>query len=172
MATENDPVSKAIADAVVTIVEAVAGGAAGAAGQVTQGSQASVGGTAAEAGMSTQGASSDVSAKVDVSAPEVIESLNVQGLKDAAIANKMLTDAYGARLATNNKLYDVTATALGLATLGATHHNTLQMQMASDHRDQNHDRQINVNETDAYSVLGLATLVERLRNPTPPEPTA
>ena len=111
----------------------------------------------------------NVQAKVDVSAAEVIESLNVQALKDAAIANKMLTDAYGARLASNSKLYDVTASALGLATLGATHNMTLQQQMASDHRDQNHDRQINVNETDAYSVLGIATLVERLRNPTPVE---
>ena len=117
--------------------------------------------------MSTQGVSGEVNNKIDVSAPEVIESLNVQALKDAAMANKMLVDAYGARTASNSKLYDVTATALGLATLGCTHNMTLQQQMASDHRDQNHDRQINVNETDAYAVLGLGVMAERLRNPTP-----
>ena len=111
--------------------------------------------------------SGEVNNKIDVSAPEVIESVNLHIVKDLAVANKMLVDSYGSRTASNSKLYDITATALGLATLGATHNMTLQQQMASDHRDQNHDRQINVNETDAYSVLGIATLVERLRNPTP-----
>ena len=161
------PIEKALTDAIVKVIGAVASGAGAGAVQGTAGAQGSSGGAATEAGLSTQGVSGEVNNKIDVSAPEVIESLNVQALKDAAIANKMMVDAYGARTASNSKLYDVTATALGLATLGATHNMTLQQQMASDHRDQNHDRQINVNETDAYSVLGIATMVERLRNPTP-----
>ena len=163
------PIEQALTEAIVKVIGAVAAGAGAGATQGTAGAQGTVGGAGSEAGLSSQGVSSDVQAKVDVSAAEVIESLNVQALKDAAIANKMLVDAYGARTASNSKLYDVTATALGLATLGATHNMTLQQQMAADHRDQNHDRQINVNETDAYSVLGLATMVERLRNPTPAE---
>lgn len=163
------PIEQALTDAIVKVIGAVAAGAGAGAVQGTAGAQGTAGGAAAEAGLSSQGVSGEVNNKIDVSAPEVIESLNVQALKDAAIANKMMVDAYGARTASNSKLYDVTATALGLATLGATHNMTLQQQMATDHRDQNHDRQINVNETDAYSVLGIATMVERLRNPTPAE---
>ena len=160
-------IEQALTDAIVKVIGAVAAGAGAGAVQGTAGAQGTAGGAAAEAGLSTQGVSGEVNNKIDVSAPEVIESLNVQALKDAAMANKMLVDAYGARTASNSKLYDVTATALGLATLGCTHNMTLQQQMASDHRDQNHDRQINVNETDAYAVLGLGVMAERLRNPTP-----
>jgi len=165
------PIERAMTEAIEKVIGAVAAGAASAA-QVTQstgGAQGTAGGASGQAGLSSQGVSSDVQAKVDVSAAEVIESLNVQGLKDAAIANKMLADAYGSRLASNSKLYDVTATALGLATLGATHNMTLQQQMASDHRDQNHDRQININETDIAAAATLARLIERLNNPTPPQ---
>ena len=161
------PIEQALTDAIVQVIGAVAAGAGAGAVQSTAGAQGTAGGAAAEAGLSTQAVSGEVNNKIDVSAPEVIESLNVQALKDAAICNKMLVDAYGARTASNSKLYDVTATALGLATLGTTHNMTLQQQMASDHRDQNHDRQINVNETDAYSVLSIAAMAERLRNPTP-----
>ena len=93
--------------------------------------------------------------------------MNLHIVKDLAVANKALVDSQGARFASNAKLYDVTATALGLATLGCTHNMTLQQQMASDHRDQNHDRQININETDAYAVAAIASLIERIRNPTP-----
>ena len=106
---------------------------------------------------------------MDTSAPEVIEALNVHSLKDTAIANKMLVDSYGARIASNNKLYDTTATAISLATLGCTHNMTLQQQMASDHRDQNHDRQINVNETDAAAVLLLGRIASAMVNPIPPK---
>jgi hypothetical protein len=45
--------------------------------------------------------------------------------------------------------------------------NATNKQMMMDHRDQNHDRQININETDAYAVLSIAAAYERLRNPTP-----
>lgn len=146
-----DTLSIAMTRAIETVIGAVAAGAASAAQatQSTAGAQAGTGGTTTQAGLSAQGATSDVSAKVDVSAAEVIESLNVHALKDAALVNKCLVG----QAQSNAKLYDVTATALGLATLGATHNMTLQQQMASDHRDQNHDRQINVNETDLYATI-------------------
>lgn len=163
------PIEEALTDAIVKVIGAVAAGAGAGAVQGTAGAQGTAGGAASEAGLSTQGVSGEVNNKIDVSAPEVIESVNLHIVKDLAVANKALVDAQGSRFASNSKLYDVTATALGLATLGATHNMTLQQQMATDHRDQNHDRQINVNETDAYSVLGIAAMVERLRNPTPAE---
>jgi hypothetical protein len=162
-----NPIEKAMSDAIMKVIGAVADGAAAGAVQATAGAQGTVGGAAGEAGLSTQGVSGEINNKIDVSAPEVIESVNLHIVKDLPVANKMLVDSYGARLGSNNKLYDVTAVALGLATLGTTHNMTLQQQMASDHRDQNHDRQINVNETDAYSVLSIAAMAERLRNPTP-----
>jgi len=164
-----NPIEKAMTDAIMKVIGAVADGAASGAVQATAGAQGTVGGAAAEAGLSSQGVSSEVNNKIDVSAPEVIESVNLHIVKDLAIANKILVDSYGARVGSNNKLYDATATAIALATLGTTHNMTLQQQMASDHRDQNHDRQINVNETDALSVLNLAVIAERLRNPTPVE---
>ena len=164
-----NPIEKAMTEAIETVIGAVAAGAASAAqaAQSTAGAQGTVGGAAGEAGLSTQGVTGEVNNKFDVSAPEVIESFNVHALKDLNITNKSVVNEFAARGSTNSKLYDITATALGLATLGVTHNMTLQQQMASDHRDQNHDRQININETDAYSVLGIATMVERLRNPTP-----
>lgn len=161
------PIEQALTDAIVKVIGAVASGAGAGAAQSTVGSQATAGGAATEAGQSSQATESSAQHKVDVSAPEVIESVNLHIVKDLAVANKALVDAQGSRSASNSKLYDVTATALGLATLGATHNMTLQQQMASDHRDQNHDRQINVNETDAYAVAAIGSLIERLRNPTP-----
>jgi hypothetical protein len=164
-----NPIEQAMSDAIMKVIGAVADGAAAGAVQATAGAEGAVGGAASEVGLSSQGVSSDVQAKVDVSAAEVIESVNLHVVKDLAIANKMTIDSYGARIASNNKLYDATAAAIALSTLGTTHNMTLQQQMASDHRDQNHDRQINVNETDAYSVLSIAAMAERLRNPTPEE---
>ena len=162
------PIEKALTDAIVKVIGAVASGAGAGAVQGTAGVQATAGGAATEAGQSSQATESSAQHKVDVSAPEVIESVNLHIVKDLAVANKALVDAQGARFASNTKLYDVTATALGLATLGATHNMTLQQQMASDHRDQNHDRQINLNETDVAAAATLARLIERLNNPTPP----
>jgi hypothetical protein len=163
------PIEKAMTDAIEKVIGAVAAGAASATevAQTTGGAQGTAGGTAVDAGQSSQTTQTGAAHKNDVSAPEVIESFNVHALKDLGIANKALVAQYIAETASNSKLYDITATALGLATLGATHNMTLQQQMASDHRDQNHDRQINVNETDAYSVLAIASAYERLRNPTP-----
>ena len=158
-----DPVSDAIADAVVAIVSAVGTAAGSAVGQSTAGAQGTVGGAATEAGQSSQSTVSSAQHKNDVSVPEAMESMNLHALKDVNLVNKALVG----QAQSNAKLYDITATALGLAVLTATHHNGLQQQMASDHRDQNHDRQININETDAYSTLAIAAAYERLRNPTP-----
>lgn len=166
---EVNPIEEAMTQAIMKVIGAVADGAASGAVQATAGAQSTVGGAAAEAGQSAQTTQTGAAHKNDVSVPEITESLNLHALKDTNIANKMLVDAYGARLGSNNKLYDTTATALGLAALGATHNMTLQQQMASDHRDQNHDRQININEVDAYATVMAAAIVERLRNPTPPE---
>jgi hypothetical protein len=174
--TEKTKIEIALEEAAERIIGAVANSfaetaessaAASGAAQGTTGAQGTAGGAAGETGQSTQGSAGEIKTKDDVAGPEVIESLNIHSLKDAAIANKMMVDSYGARIASNNKLFDLTATALGFATLGAGHNQSLHQQMGTDHRDQNHDRQINVNETDAYSVLAIAAAYERLRNPTP-----
>lgn len=141
--------------AIEKIVGAVAAGAgtAAQAGQSTVGAGAATAGTTSQSGQTTQGAAGEIRVKDDVSASEIIESVNLHITKDLGERNKANNQFYNAMQSSNAKLYDVTASALGLATLGASHHNTLQMQMASDHRDQNHDRQINVNETDLYATV-------------------
>lgn len=153
----------AVADSFATVAASSAGGAASGSSQSSTGATAGVGGASGQASQIGAGASTEVKTKDDVGGPEVIESLNVQALKDAAIANKMVVDGFGARIASNNKLFDVTATALGLATLGSTHNQSLHQQMGTDHRDQNHDRQINVNEVDAYSTIMAAKVAENLK---------
>jgi hypothetical protein len=163
------PVEKAMTDAIMKVIGAVADGAASGAVQATAGAEGAVGGAATQAGLSSQGVSSDVQAKVDTSAPEVIEALNVHSLKDAAMANKMMVDSYGARLASNLKLYDASATAIALATLGTTHNMTLQQQMASDHRDQNHNKQINIDEQIAAALILYGRLGSVSLNPVPPK---
>lgn len=112
--TLEDRISQAFGDAIVSVVEAV-GGAAGAvvgANQQTAGAQGTTGGQSSEGGVSAQQGSSQqhtgASHKNDVSAPELVESYNVSGLQDIAQMGK-----------TNAKLYDITATALGLGALGS-----------------------------------------------------
>ena len=163
------PIEAAMTKAIETVIGAVAAGAASAAqaAQSTAGAQGTVGGAAAEAGLSSQAVSGEVNNKIDVSAPEAMESLNIHAVKDAVMANKTLVAQFEAREATNSKLYDITATALGLATLGTTHNMTLQQQMASDHRDQNHDRQINIDEQVAAAAALYARLFATLNNPIP-----
>jgi hypothetical protein len=163
------PIEQALTDAIVKVIGAVAAGAGAGAVQGTAGAQGTAGGAAAEAGLSSQAVSGEVNNKIDVSAPEVIESFNVQALKDATIANKMMVDAYGARTASNSKLYDITATSLGLAALGCTHNMTLQQQMASDHRDQNHNKQINIDEQVAAALILYGRLGSVSLNPVPPK---
>ena len=113
----DERISEALVEAIVKIVGAVSSGVGTAAsvGQSTGGAQGSGGGTSAQAGLSAQAAASDVSNKVDVSAPEVIEGLNVHSLKDATLVNKTLVS----QAQSNAKLYDVTASALGFAVLAA-----------------------------------------------------
>lgn len=160
-----DPVSDAIADAVIAIVAAVGQAAGASAGQATAGAQGTVGGAASEAGLSSQGVSGEVNNKFDVSVPEAMESMNLHALKDVNLVNKALVG----QAQSNAKLYDVTATALGLAVLTATHHNGLQQQMASDHRDQNHDKQINIDEQIAAALILYGRLGSASLNPIPPE---
>jgi hypothetical protein len=156
-ATEStDRLAEAFTKAIETVIGAVAAGAATAAqaAQATAGAQAATGGTSAQTGLAAQAAAADISYKADVSVPEVIESLNVHAVKDAVLVNKTLV----AQAQSNAKLYDITATSLGLAALGASHNMALQQQMASDHRDQNHDKQINVDEQ-ALAVV-QATIIQ------------
>jgi hypothetical protein len=145
------PIEKAMTDAIETVIGAVAAGAASAAqaAQSTAGAQGTVGGAGAEAGLSTQAVTGEVNNKIDVSAPEAMESLNIHAVKDAVLVNKSLVG----QAQSNAKLYDITATALGLATLTATHHMGLVQQASQDHRDLAHDRQWNVNETDLYATI-------------------
>jgi hypothetical protein len=145
------PIEQALSDAIVKVIAAVATSAGAGAGtaQATTGAQGTGGGTAVEAGQSSQATQTTAGHKNDVSVPEAIESLNLHALKDAVIANKALV----AQQNSNAKLYDVTATALGLATLTATHHMGLVQQASQDHRDLAHDRQWNVNETDLYATI-------------------
>jgi len=160
-----DPVSDAIADAVVAIVAAVGNAAGASVGQATSGAQGTVGGAATEAGQSSQSTVSSAQHKNDVSVPEAMESMNLHALKDVNLVNKALVG----QAQSNAKLYDVTATALGLAVLTATHHNGLQQQMASDHRDQNHDKQINIDEQIAAALILYGRLGATMNNPIPQE---
>jgi hypothetical protein len=161
-----DPIADSIAKAVVTIVEAVAVTAAAGAGaaQSTAGTQSTTGGSATEAGQSSQATVSSAQHKNDVSVPEAMESLNLHAVKDANLVNKALVG----QAQSNAKLYDVTTSALGLAVLGCTHNMTLQQQMASDHRDQNHDKQINIDEQVAAALILYGRLGATMNNPIPP----
>ena len=154
-----DPVSDAIAEAVVAIVAAVGQAAGTSVGQATAGAQGTVGGAATEAGQSSQSTVSSAQHKNDVSVPEAMESMNLHALKDVNLVNKALV---------GQAQSNVTATALGLAVLTATHHNGLQQQMASDHRDQNHDKQINIDEQIAAAAALYGRLIASLNNPIPP----
>ena len=92
---------------------------------------------------------SDTQHKTDINVPELMTSLN--GLVHAqAVKHASNVDAINLNTLAMNQEFNAT-----------------NKQMMMDHRDQNHDRQINVNETDAYAVLSIAAAYERLRNPTP-----
>ena len=91
----------------------------------------------------------DTQHKTDVNVPELITSLN--GLVfSQAVKHSGNVDAINLNTVAMNQEFNAT-----------------NKQMMMDHRDQNHDRQINVNEADAYAVLSIAAAYERLRNPTP-----
>lgn len=148
------PIEKAITEAIVKVIGAVGNSAGAGATQASTGAQGTVGGTVTEAGQSSQSTQTGAAHKNDVSVPEGMESLNLHAVKDASLTNKALVS----QAQSNAKLYDVTATSLGLATLTATHHMGLVQQASQDHRDLAHDRQWNVNETDLYAtVAGTVT---------------
>ncbi len=144
-----NPIEEAMTAAIMKVIGAVADGAASGSVQASSGAQGTVGGAAVEAGQSSQTTVTGASHKNDVSVPEAIESMNLHALKDLNLVNKALVG----QAQSNAKLYDVTATALGLATLTATHHMGLVQQASQDHRDLAHDRQWNVNETDLYATI-------------------
>jgi hypothetical protein len=106
--------------------------------------------TATMSASATLGAS-DTQHKTDVNVPELMTSLNGLVLSNAVTHAKNI-DAITLETVSTNQQY-----------------NSTMQQMQMDHRDQNHDRQININETDAYAVLSIAAAYERLRNPTPAE---
>lgn len=143
----------AVADSFAETAAASAGGAASGSSEAATGSQAGAGGVSGQSGQVTQGAAGEVKTKDDIGGPEAMEAFNVQAVKDAALANKMVVDGFGSRVASNNKLFDATATAIAMLTMGTSHNQSLHQQMGTDHRDQNHDRQINVNETDLYATV-------------------
>ena len=91
----------------------------------------------------------DTQHKTDVNVPELLTSLNGM-LFQQAVSHSKNVDAINLNTVAMNQEFNAT-----------------NKQMMMDHRDQNHDRQININETDAYAVLSIAAAYERLRNPTP-----
>ena len=91
----------------------------------------------------------DTQHKTDVNVPELMTSLNGLVLSQA-VKHAGNVDAINLNTVAMNQEFNAT-----------------NKQMMMDHRDQNHDRQININETDAYAVLSIAAAYERLRNPTP-----
>jgi hypothetical protein len=149
MSEQVSQIEEAMSKAIMKVIGAVADGAASGAVQASAGAQGTVGGTVVEAGQSSQSTVTGASHKNDVSVPEAMESLNLHALKDANLVNKSLVG----QAQSNAKLYDITATALGLATLTATHHMGLVQQASADHRDLAHDRHWNINETDMYATI-------------------
>ena len=114
MTDKTDKINDAFSKAIVDVIQAVAGSAGSIAGtnQQTAGAQGTTGGQSSEGGVSAQQGSSQqhtgASHKNDVSAPELTESYNISLLQNIAQMGM-----------SNAKLYDVSATAIGLATLGA-----------------------------------------------------
>jgi hypothetical protein len=131
MTDKTDVIGEAFSKAIVDVIQAVAGSAGAVVGtnQQTAGSQGTVGGESAEGGVSAQQGSSQqhtgASHKNDVSAPELIESYNLSMQNDIAQMSK-----------SNAKLYDVSATAIGLATLGAGSNMFQQQVNLTGHADE------------------------------------
>jgi len=138
--------SDAIAQAAAGIVAAV-GTALGASG-----------GAGAVAGASGQLAAIDTQNKTDVNVPELMTGLN--GLTQA--------DQQSLR-ASNVALHSVTTAALGFATLQAQSALAYNTGMMQDHRDQNHDKQINIDEQVAAAMILYGRLGSVSLNPVPPK---
>ena len=104
-----DPVSKRISEALISMIAAAESGfvAAATAAQATGGAESVVGGQAAEGGVSAQQGSSQqhtgASHKNDTSVPEAMEGYNLSGVNDNAHigrVNARSFDAYSATLNT------------------------------------------------------------------------
>ena len=94
----------------------------------------------------------DTQHKTDVNVPELLTSLN--GLVfSQAVKHAGNVDAINLNTVAMNQEFNAT-----------------NKQMMMDHRDQNHDRQINVNETDAAAILLLGRIASTMVNPIPPKP--
>ncbi len=142
-----DVLAGAIAEASAAIVAAV-GAALGASG-----------GAASVAGGSGQLAATDTQNKTDVNVPELMTGLN--GLTQA--------DQQSIR-ASNVGLQAVCNAALGFATLQAQSALAYNTGMMQDHRDQNHDKQINIDEQVAAAAILYGRLAATFNNPIPPKP--
>jgi len=93
----------------------------------------------------------DTQHKTDVNVPELITSLN--GLVfSQAVKHSGNVDAINLNTLAMNQEFNAT-----------------NKQMMMDHRDQNHDRQINVNEADAAAILLLGRIASTMVNPVPPK---
>ena len=93
----------------------------------------------------------DTQHKTDVNVPELITSLNGLVFSNAVTHAKNVDSITLNTVAANQE------------------YNTLRQQMALDHRDQNHDKQINVDEQVAAVAALYARFFATLNNPIPPE---
>jgi hypothetical protein len=125
MTDKTDVIAEAFSKAIVDVIQAVAGSAGSVVGanQQTAGAEGATGGVSAQQGSSQQ--HTGASHKNDVSAPELIESYNLSMQNDIAQMSK-----------SNAKLYDVSATAIGLATLGAGSNMFQQQVNLTGHADE------------------------------------
>lgn len=133
-------------EAVVKVFEAVAGSAAAAAGatQTVAGTQGTAGGVAVGAGQSSQNTQTGASHKNDVSAPEVIESLNTATLADIAHMSKV-----------NARTFDIASTALSLAALTASTNAGAQQGNATTQQNEEYSTRKKAGTLD-FVVLGDA----------------
>lgn len=140
-----DVLAGAIAEASAAIVAAV-GTALGASG-----------GAGAVAGLSSQLVAADTQNKTDVNVPELMTGLN--GLTQAD-QQSLRASGVGLQVVCN--------AALGFATLQAQSALAYNTGMMQDHRDQNHDKQINIDEQVAAAAALYGRLFATLNNPIPP----
>jgi hypothetical protein len=147
---QQERITEAFTNAIEVLMGAVAGGAGSLSNQATTGAQGTAGGAAGETGQSTQGAAGEVKTKDDVVEPELISSHNAQSLGDNGKYDKI-----------NVRTFDLGSTALSLAALAASQNHNVINQQTIDHRDLAHDRQWNINETDAYATIA-ATVISRV----------
>ena len=144
-------INEAFTSAIEKVMGAVAGSSGSLSGQSTTGAQGTVGGGASESGQSTQGAAGEVKTKDDVVEPELISSLNAQSLGDNTKYDKITV-----------RTFDATSAAINMSVLAASQNHAVIQQQTLDHRDLAHDRQWNINETDAFAAIMATTIAKVL----------